>query len=284
MNLPKVAIGIPVYNGEKYLRFALDSLLAQTYQDFHIYISDNASTDGTQLICLEYANKDSRIKYFKQPNNIGIVKNFDFVKVQSINYELFMWAAHDDYWDTNWLELLVNEMKPDDLGVRGNVVNVDQDGKQMGVTHVTSFNRGDVLDVFLDNEKNCRSFYYYALFNNDLLKKANFDLLNLDTTYGADTFFVCHLVQYGALRTVSQTNQYYRRHQGSTTNYYSKQWFGLKRLAFYLLPISTYIYTLKVVEKKYWLKIITVIPYKFIKSQFNIWPRIIKLIMTGSRL
>jgi glycosyltransferase involved in cell wall biosynthesis len=282
--LPKVAIGLPVYNGEKYLGFAIDSLLAQTYHDFHLYISNNASNDTTHEICEMYAKKDPRIKYVKQAKNIGAVKNFDYVKTLASDYQFFMWVAHDDYWDINWLAELIAEIKPTDLAVRGRAFNVDQSNNFLAETKVKSFNKGGVLSVFLDDEKNGRAFYFYALFNNALLKQTNFDLLNLDKYYGSDTFFVCHWIQFGSLRTVSSTTQYYRRHLQSTTNAYAKQWFGLKRLAFYLFPISTYIYTLKVVDKKYWPLIIFAIPVKFVKSQLNIWPRIFRLIITGKTI
>ena len=64
MKSPRVSIGMPVYNGERYIRQALDALLAQTFVDFELIISDNASTDRTQDICLDYAAKDNRIKYY----------------------------------------------------------------------------------------------------------------------------------------------------------------------------------------------------------------------------
>jgi cellulose synthase/poly-beta-1,6-N-acetylglucosamine synthase-like glycosyltransferase len=67
---PKVSIAMPVYNGELYLHEALDSLLSQTFKDFELIISDNASTDSTALICKQYAGKDRRIKYIRQLNNI----------------------------------------------------------------------------------------------------------------------------------------------------------------------------------------------------------------------
>ena len=93
---PRVTIGLPVYNGEQYLVQALDALLAQTYTDFALIISDNASTDRTQEICLAYAAKDARIQYYRNPINIGSAKNFNHVFALSAS-EYFMWAAHDDY-------------------------------------------------------------------------------------------------------------------------------------------------------------------------------------------
>jgi glycosyltransferase involved in cell wall biosynthesis len=92
---PKVSIGMPVYNGEPFIREALDSLLAQTFTDFELIISDNASTDGTEAICREYAAKDARIRYVRQAENCGPTANFQFVLDEAVG-EYFMWAAADD--------------------------------------------------------------------------------------------------------------------------------------------------------------------------------------------
>ena len=100
---PKVSIGMPVYNGEKYIRDALDSLINQTFTDFELIISDNASTDSTEKICREYMSIDNRISYFLQERNIGAIANFDFVLAHAKS-SYFMWAAYDDEWDKEYLE------------------------------------------------------------------------------------------------------------------------------------------------------------------------------------
>lgn len=99
---PLVSIGLPVYNGETHLRQALDSLLAQDYENFELVISDNASTDSTREICLEYAVKDGRVWYHRNATNIGITRNFNRVFGLSSG-ELFMWASHDDLWEPNFV-------------------------------------------------------------------------------------------------------------------------------------------------------------------------------------
>jgi glycosyltransferase involved in cell wall biosynthesis len=76
---PTVSFGVPVYNGHRHLRETLDSLLAQTYSDFELIISDNASTDATPDICQEYASRDSRIQYHRQTENVGAPENWNFV-------------------------------------------------------------------------------------------------------------------------------------------------------------------------------------------------------------
>src|SRR5919106_778416 len=70
-SVTRVSIGVPVYNGETYLAETLDSLLAQSFEDFEIIISDNASTDRTPEICRAYQNKDPRVRYFRSDRNLG---------------------------------------------------------------------------------------------------------------------------------------------------------------------------------------------------------------------
>jgi len=111
--MPKVTIGLPVFNGEKYVQNALTSLLSQTFSDFELIISDNASTDSTQMICEEFANKDKRIKYFRQKNNIGIFHNYKFVLKQA-SCDYFQWAAADDLWNPEFLEKNICILENDD--------------------------------------------------------------------------------------------------------------------------------------------------------------------------
>src|SRR6266853_631610 len=73
---PIVSVGLPVYNGEAYLRQVLESVLAQTFTEFELVISDNASTDGTEKICREYAAADPRIRWHRQARNRGVTWNF----------------------------------------------------------------------------------------------------------------------------------------------------------------------------------------------------------------
>lgn len=111
---PRVSIGMPVFNGEKYIRDALDSLLNQTFSDFELIISDNASTDRTEEICCEYASRDSRISYFRQTENNGAITNFQFVLDQASG-EFFMWAAYDDLWSQNYLFEALNSFAEESI-------------------------------------------------------------------------------------------------------------------------------------------------------------------------
>jgi glycosyltransferase involved in cell wall biosynthesis len=94
---PRLTIGLPVYNGENFLAESLEALLGQSYEDFELIISDNASTDGTADICGEYEKQDSRIRYVRQPRNVGLAPNHNFL-VEQARGELFKWASHDDLY------------------------------------------------------------------------------------------------------------------------------------------------------------------------------------------
>lgn len=99
---PLVSIGLPVHNGEWYIGQALDCLLAQGYENFELIISDNASMDRTQEICLEYAAQDKRIRYYRNDVNMGAAWNYNRVFELSSG-EYFMWAADDDYWEPGYI-------------------------------------------------------------------------------------------------------------------------------------------------------------------------------------
>ncbi|PSF38668.1 glycosyltransferase family 2 protein [Aphanothece hegewaldii CCALA 016] len=100
---PLVSIGMPVYNGESFLKNAIQSILEQTFQDFELIISDNASTDKTQEICRFYAAQDQRIHYYRNEQNMGAAWNQSQV-VKLAKGDYFKWAHHDDICATQLLE------------------------------------------------------------------------------------------------------------------------------------------------------------------------------------
>jgi glycosyltransferase involved in cell wall biosynthesis len=102
----RVVVGMPVFNGGPALAKALESILAQSYGEFRLIVSDNASTDETMAICTSIAASDSRVTYVRQPTNIGADANFDFVLAQA-DSEYFMWAAADDTRSPDFLALNV---------------------------------------------------------------------------------------------------------------------------------------------------------------------------------
>jgi hypothetical protein len=107
---PLISIGLPVYNGAEHLRESIESLLAQDIGDFELIISDNASTDDTARICLEYAAGDSRVRYSRNDTNIGGAANYNRVFELS-GGEFFMWGSDDDIWDPRFARMCIARLR-----------------------------------------------------------------------------------------------------------------------------------------------------------------------------
>jgi glycosyltransferase involved in cell wall biosynthesis len=107
---PSLSIGLAVYNGEQFLARALDSLLAQSFEDFELIVSDDASTDKSGELCQAYAARDHRIRYIRQHSNLGMYRNFDFL-IREARAQYFMLAAQDDEWDPDWCSVLIQNMR-----------------------------------------------------------------------------------------------------------------------------------------------------------------------------
>jgi glycosyltransferase involved in cell wall biosynthesis len=132
----KISIGMPLYNAERYLENALDSVLDQTFRDFELIISDNASTDRTQEICREYAKRDGRIRYHRNSENIGGGRNFSRVFELSSG-EYFKWHSYDDLLAPEFLERCIEVLERDAslalvtsanrlMDQNGNVLDIDE--------------------------------------------------------------------------------------------------------------------------------------------------------------
>lgn len=108
--MERIDILMATYNGEKYLEEQINSILSQTYDNFNLIISDDASTDNTPKILEEYATKDKRIKIFKQNKNLGVISNFEFL-LNQVENDLFMLADQDDIWEENKIEKSLEKIK-----------------------------------------------------------------------------------------------------------------------------------------------------------------------------
>jgi glycosyltransferase involved in cell wall biosynthesis len=125
---PTVSIGVPVFNGGRFLQRAFDSLLGQTYPDFELIISDNASTDDTAPICADYAARDSRVRYLRQSVNIGAPRNWSFV-ANVARGRYFKWASCNDRCAEDMLERCVKvlEQQPHAVLCYGRTLLVDEE-------------------------------------------------------------------------------------------------------------------------------------------------------------
>ena len=128
--VPRLSVGLPVYNGSSYLAESIEALLGQTFEDFELIISDNASTDETPDVCRHYEKLDSRVRYFRQPRNIGLAPNHNFC-VEQARGELFKWAAGDDLYARDLLAKCVAALDeyPQVVLVHSYTAMIDGDGK-----------------------------------------------------------------------------------------------------------------------------------------------------------
>jgi glycosyltransferase involved in cell wall biosynthesis len=132
--IPPLTVGMPVYNGERYIADAIESIIGQTYGDFEFIISDNASTDGTEEICHTYAAQDGRITYSRVAENCGAAPNFNRVFLMARS-EYFKFAASDDLCAPRFLELCMATYQdaPADLALCfPKTVKIDADGNPHG--------------------------------------------------------------------------------------------------------------------------------------------------------
>ncbi len=210
MTIPqtKVAIGLPVYNGERFLASALDSLLGQTYRNFELIISDNASTDRTEEICRAYANRDARIRYCRQPENLGAVPNFNKVFELS-DSEYFKWAAVDDLCAPTYLEQAVQvlDAHPDVVWCHSRSSHIDADGCLL--------DDPDSLDVsYRDREARTPSARFKAVLlgktgcldSYGLIRSAAIGKTPLFLSYyGPEKVFIAELALLGAYREIPET-------------------------------------------------------------------------------
>lgn len=251
-----VSIGMPVYNGEKYIRDALDSLLGQSYKDFELIISDNASTDSTEKICRQYAWKDARVKYFRQPKNLGAAANFRFVLDQA-NGAYFMWAACDDKWSPDWLERMREALGNVDVGmVFGQLIHIDaQDRLMAHPANGVNFHFGRCesalwrrVRFYLAYEGMGKANNIYSMYKNELLKPLDAmwsDLISDRLIYDYTIVYGC--LQYGKLKQLGQATLFKRVHdlnEGAACDAKPKGVIGLaRRVGWVIWPFPPMLFT-----------------------------------------
>ena len=197
-----VSIGMPVYNGGKSLRTALDSLLSQTFTDFELIISDNDSNDETEIMCREYEKLDKRIRYIRQKTNIGAMPNFQFV-LDNATGDYFMWASHDDYWYEDFIAKNLNNLLKHERAV-GSISNVMLRNKygrerRSGADKSIMGTKLERLKKFIiypnDNSR------FYSLFKRIALKELNLKKYNFHTS---DWFVTFKILLHGDLLNINE--------------------------------------------------------------------------------
>lgn len=218
-----VSIGMPVYNEERFIRQALDSLLSQSFEDFELIISDNASTDHTGDICLEYAAKDQRIRYYRSETNLGSIVNSNRTFRLS-NAEYFFWASGHDLRDESFISRCLGVLNHDASVVLCYPIAkwLQYDGRLGEVIHSHIDTRG--LGRFSKFNTVLWGLQYaypiYGIIRSSALKKTGF----LRNTIGADIVLLTELSYCGAFAKVPETLLHIRRldDKGNWKQYYSK--------------------------------------------------------------
>lgn len=257
--VPRVSIGMPVYNGEPFIREALDSLLAQTFNDFELIISDNGSMDETEVICHEYAEKDKRIRYIRQPYNHGAIANFQFVLDEAVG-DYFMWAAADDLQEPDFIDLLVTALDKDP-----SLVCVMSDVKNIGEA-ITNSGSVSVLDdiriekvrqnwpqvrrQFFRNPTSNIFFCIYGLFRRNKLKNIDLSYRNLHKyAFSSEIPLLAQVALNGKVASIPKPSKIYRRHYLSVyhheqTNLETKDriiGFGTVSVSLILIALRSYV-------------------------------------------
>lgn len=218
-HVPRVSIGLPVYNGERYLSEAIESVLAQTFTDFELVISDNGSTDSTRQLCEDFARRDDRVRYHRADVNRGGTWNFNRVVELAVG-DLFRWAAHDDVMKPGYLEAVVAALdaNPDAVLCHTRVEIIDEDGVSSGVYPAAPMRRQTDLVYIRFHDAATYADRLHMIFG-----VMRLDALRRIPPYGdyghADGVLLARLILLGPFIQLNEPLQLMREHgeQASTT-------------------------------------------------------------------
>lgn len=223
---PRLCIGLPVYNGERFLEEALDSILSQTFVDFELIVSDNASTDSTPAIVSRYVERDPRVRYVRHDRNVGASANFDSVW-RRCRSEYFKWTAADDTCAPRFVEACVEVLDADpDVGLA--YPSAAFIGPDSMITHgfsdrVTTPDvwasdcvrrTGQIVDVLLQ-DGSAANVMIFGVIRSEVLARVR----PIGNYFGADMPLVAELAIASGVVEVPETMSFLRRHVGSSSTY-----------------------------------------------------------------
>lgn len=239
---PRISVGMPVYNGEKFIAQAIESLLSQTFVDFELIISDNGSIDATQQICSEYASRDPRIRYYRSDRNRGAAWNHNRL-VELARGEYFKWQCHDDNCAPTFLEkcLAVIESNPDVVLCYPRFVRIDDHGARLGVKSSRVVGGAPVQERFrslIYRRDSCEEIYGITR-TREIRKTAL-----IGPYSNSDDTFLAELILHGKFYEVPEPLFFYRIHQAQSTSAYPNRvermaWFNPSALSYFSLPFLT---------------------------------------------
>ncbi|MEM7135692.1 MAG: glycosyltransferase [Myxococcota bacterium] len=211
---PKLVIGMPVYNGATHLAETLESILGQSFSDFHLLISDNGSTDASGDICREFASKDDRVAYHLQPENLGVSGNFNYVfKPGEAPY--FKWAAHDDPLDQNYLAACMERMESDPALAIAHCpsVQIDGDGELIGIYDDLGLSGGRVSERFWRILWTVNIYEFYGVMRTEMVRKA----MPIDVFFGAERNVLGDILLQGDIAYIDEPLFLRRDHEEAVT-------------------------------------------------------------------
>lgn len=216
---PRLTIGLPVFNGDRYLDGTIASILGQTFDDFRLVVSDNASTDGTRAIAQKYAELDDRVVYQRHPTNLGAHHNYNGI-LANVSTEYFKWAAHDDEYEPDFLRRCVETLDshPDAALAFAGTVDIDDEGKPFRKRpfnfDMTQSPPGERFRTFLGAGNACLPVFGVAR------TKAVQSTGLLGHYAGSDRVFLAELSLYGTWREVPEELFLHREHVGQSGRVY----------------------------------------------------------------
>ena len=199
---PLVTIGIPVYNEEKYLSRAIESVLSQSYPHFQLIVSDNCSTDNSYEIAKQYEELDKRIRVFKHNKNYGPVLNFQYL-LNEANTEYFAWLGSHDYYEKDFLQdaISIHQNNQECSLVYPIVTLVNEEGEfiEWGHSDIKSEFVGRFSDALIIPKKLNKCFNIYGVFKYEIIRK-----IKVEHIYGSDDL---QLFVAACLGTIHCTNK-----------------------------------------------------------------------------
>jgi glycosyltransferase involved in cell wall biosynthesis len=216
---PRVSIGLPVFNAELYLEQSLEAVLGQTFRDFELIISSNASTDGTDDICRRYAERDERIRFIRQPSNIGAVPNHNLVLDQA-TAPLFKWVSGDDLYARDLIERCVAllDAEPELVLAHSWTAAINGDGELIqALPYPLATERPEPEArlrslLFAGDEMPgaIRADDFYGVIRTDVLRK----MKRLGSFYHSDQTYTANLALHGPFGIIPEWLYFRRHHTG----------------------------------------------------------------------
>lgn len=241
MSVPRVTVGIPVFNGEVYLSRAIESVLAQTFTDFELLISDNGSTDRTESICRQYAAQDSRIRYYREEVNRGAAWNHNRL-VELARGEYFKWQCCDDFCAPQMISTCISELdqNPNLVLCYGQFVRIDKNGAVLGtkISRVQGMaSAHERFHSLIHRRDSCEEIY-------GVMRTAVARQTSLIGPYSnSDDTFLAEMILRGQFGAAPEPLIYYRLHSGQSTKAYKDRvermwWFDTSHRRRIVLPSS----------------------------------------------